>query len=135
MGAQDEELCEQGTPIKWPGLKAEIKEIRDASGYRQGKKLAESFIEMHKRGDPSLVSTLKEDLEALLSHLRLPVKHRRSVRTTNLVERSSVEERGRAKVIPGFLTEQSCLKLVFSVLLRLARDGAGSLWMIWNLNK
>jgi transposase-like protein len=108
-------------PIKWPELKAEIKEIRDASSYRQGKKLAESFIEMHKREYPSLVFTLKEDLEALLSHLRLPVRHRRSVRTTNLVERNFVEERRRAKVIPGFLTEQSCLKLVFSVLIKVSK--------------
>jgi len=32
-----------------------------------------------------------------------------------------VEERRRTKVIPGFLTEKSALKLVFSTLLRASR--------------
>ncbi|MEW6570748.1 MAG: transposase [Nitrospirota bacterium] len=60
-------------------------------------------------------------LEAILGHLRLPVRHRKSVRTTNLIERSFEEERRRTKIIPGFFTEQSCLKLVFSVLIRASK--------------
>ena len=51
----------------------------------------------------------------------LPFRHRRYVRTTNLVERSFEEERRRRKVIPCFLTEKSALKLVFSVLMRAAK--------------
>ena len=108
-------------PVKWPEVKAEIYEIRDASSYSQGKRLAESFIQRHKKEYPSLVETLKEDLDALLCHLKLPVRHRRSARTTNLVERSFEEERRRTKIIPGFLTEQSCLKLVFSVLIKVSK--------------
>ncbi|MEM4721954.1 MAG: transposase, partial [Candidatus Methanomethylicaceae archaeon] len=105
-------------PTLWPELKAEILEIRDASSYSKGKRLAESFMERHKREYPSLVAAFSEDLEALLGHLRLPIRHRKNVRTTNLIERSFEEERRRTKVIPGFWTEQSCLKLVFSVLIR-----------------
>ena len=61
---------------------------------------------------------LRDDLAASLSHLKLPVLHRRSIRTTNLVERSFEEERRRAKVLPRFRTEKECLKLVFAVLWR-----------------
>jgi transposase-like protein len=107
--------------IVWPEIKAEIVEIRDASSYEQGRRLAEGFIQRHKKRYPTLVKAFEEDLEALLGHLRLPVRHRKTVRTTNLIERSFVEERRRTKVIPGFLTEQSCLKLVFSVLMRASR--------------
>lgn len=114
-------LSQKVPPVLWPEMKAEILEIRDASSYTQGKKLAESFIERHKRTYPSLTSCLSDDLEAILGHLRLPVRHRRSVRTTNLIERSFQEERRRTKVIPGFFTEQSCLKLVFSVLIRASK--------------
>jgi transposase-like protein len=114
-------LSQKVPPVQWPELKAEIVEIRDASSYRQGKKLAESFIERHKKTYPSLISCFSEDLEAILGHLRLPVRHRRSVRTTNLIERSFEEERRRTKIIPGFFTEQSCLKLVFSVLIRASK--------------
>jgi transposase-like protein len=105
-------------PVVWPELKAELYQIRDASSYDQGKRMAESFIQRYKKTYPTLVSAVSDDLEALLSHLKLPIRHRKSVRTTNLIERSFVEERRRTKVIPGFWTEQSCLKLVFSVLIR-----------------
>lgn len=108
-------------PVMWPELKAELYQIRDASSYDQGKKMAESFIQRYKRTYPTLVSAVSDDLEALLSHLRLPIRHRKSVRTTNLIERSFVEERRRTKVIPGFWTEQSCLKLVFSILIRASK--------------
>jgi len=36
-----------------------------------------------------------KNLEALLNHLKIPVRHRRSVRTTNLIERSFEEEKRR----------------------------------------
>lgn len=110
-------------PSVWPELKAEIMEIRDASSYSQGRRHAESFIQRHEKEYPSLIASFSEDLEALLGHLRLPVRHRKSIRTTNLIERSFEEERRRTKVIPGFWTERSCLKLVFSVLIR-----AGKRW-------
>ena len=50
--------------------------------------------------------------------LRLPRNHQKHIRTTNLIERTFVEQRRRTKIIPQFLTEKSCLKLVFSVLYR-----------------
>ena len=48
--------------------------------------------------------------------LRCPVRHQRSIRTTNLLERAFQESRRRTKVIPHFFTERACLKLVFSAL-------------------
>jgi len=48
-----------------------------------------------------------DDLEASLAHLKLPVVHRKHIRTTNLVERSFEEERRRAKVIPRFRGEKA----------------------------
>ena len=62
--------------------------------------------------------SLTEDLAASVAHLKLPPVHRKSVRTTNLLERSFEEERRRAKVIPRFRGEKECLKLVFGVLWR-----------------
>ena len=64
------------------------------------------------------MKSLETDYEASLAHLKLPHKHRRNIRTTNLVERSFEEERRRAKVIPRFRSEKECLKLVFGVLFR-----------------
>ena len=99
--------------------------IRDAAAPEQGKQMAYEFIERYRDKFPSLVKAFREDLDALLNHLRLPFRHRRYVRTTNLVERSFEEERRRTKVIPCFLTEKSALKLVFSVLMRAAKRWRG----------
>lgn len=108
-------------PAVWPELKAEIMQVRDASSYTMGKKAAASFIQRYTREYPSLISSFSEDLEAILGHLRLPVRHRKSIRTTTLIERSFVEERRRTKVIPGFFTERSALKLIFSSLLNASK--------------
>ena len=76
------------------------------------------FIKRYEREYPTLVKVLKGDLEALLGHLKFPVVHRKSIRTTNLIERAFEEERRRSKVIPRFLTERAALKLVYGVLIR-----------------
>ena len=114
-------FCSKVPEEIWSEIKAEIMAIRDAAGYEQGKHMAYGFIEKYRDKFPSLVRAFKEDLDALLNHLRLPFRHRKYVRTTNLVERSFEEERRRTKVIPCFLTEKSALKLVFSVLMRAAK--------------
>ncbi len=56
--------------------------------------------------------------EAGKPYRSLPWRLRKFVRTTNLVERSFVEERRRSKTLPRFFTEQSCVKLVFATLIR-----------------
>jgi transposase-like protein len=66
------------------------------------------------------MACLVDDLEASLSHLRVPVRHRIDVRTTNLLERSFEEERRRTKVIPRLLGEKSAMKLLFATLIRVS---------------
>jgi transposase-like protein len=102
----------------WSEIKAQLVAIREAANLEQGKQLAALFIRENQRDYPSLVKAFKDDLDALLNVLRVPAAHRKYVRTTNIIERSFEEERRRTKVIPGFLTEKSALKLVFSVLIR-----------------
>ena len=104
-----------------PKIKLELIAIRDAKTYKDGLTLAQEFAKEYSSIYPSLVKALNEDLEALLSHLKLPVNHRIYCRTTNLIERSKASERRRTKVIPGFLTEKSALKLVFSTLIRASK--------------
>ncbi len=102
----------------WPEVKAQLITIRDAAGHEQGKLLAHEFIKIYRHEFPSLVRAFEDDLDASLAHLKLPFTHRKSARTTNLIERAFEEERRRTKIIPSFLTEKSALKLVFSVLIR-----------------
>lgn len=101
-----------------PELKSYLEAVRDAPDYEHGKLVARQVLERFGRDYPSAMKSFADDLEASLAHLKLPVVHRKSIRTTNLVERSFEEERRRAKVIPRFRTERECLKLVFGVLWR-----------------
>ena len=99
-------------------VKRLLQDVRDAPDYDTGKQRAAALIERYKHELPSAVACLEDDLEASLAHLRLPSLHQKMVRTTNLCERSFVEERRRSKVIPRFFDEKSCLKLVFATLWR-----------------
>jgi putative transposase len=64
------------------------------------------------------VKCFSEDLHACLTHLKFPEKHRKVVRTGNLIERAFGEQKRRTKVIPRFFDEKSCLKLAYGSLIR-----------------
>jgi putative transposase len=104
----------------WERIKPEIVAIRESATYQEGEQKLLAVAEKYRNPYPSLVKCLLQDYSALLNVLHLPHRHRKMVRSTNLIERTFVEERRRTKVIPQFLTEKSCLKLVFSVLYRAA---------------
>jgi transposase-like protein len=99
---------------------AEVRAIRDAPTLDTARAQADRVINRYQREFPAAVACLEDDLEALLAVHRVPVRHRRWVRTTNLVERSFAEERRRTKVIPRLLEERSAMKLVFATLIRCA---------------
>ncbi len=72
--------------------------------------------ELDKGGFTAAARCLADDLDALVVHLRYPVRHRRRWRSTNLLERSLGEVKRRTKVMGRFPGETSCLTLVWAVL-------------------
>lgn len=101
-----------------PEVLAHVRAVRDAPTYEAGQLAAAGVLERFGEQYPSAMKCFADDLEASLNHLRVPVRHRIHVRTTNLLERSFVEERRRTKVIPRLLDERSAMKLVFATLIR-----------------
>lgn len=99
-------------------IKRLLQDVRDAPDHETGQARAKELIERYQKKLPSAMDCLADDLEASLAHLKLPSLHQKMIRTTNLCERSFVEERRRTKVIPRFFDEKSCLKLVFATLWR-----------------
>ena len=99
---------------------AHIYAVRDAPTLDAARAAADRFINTYGREYPAAVACFSDDLEALLAIHRVPVRHRIRVRTTNLAERSFVEERRRTKVIPRFTDEKAAMKLVFATLIRAA---------------
>ena len=97
---------------------AHVRATRDAPTHEAGQEMAASALKRFADRFPSAMTCLADDLEASLAHLRLPIRHRINTRTTNLLERTFLEERRRTKVIPRLRDEKSAMKLVFATLIR-----------------
>src|SRR3954447_21558707 len=94
----------------WQALD-EAKDERDAT-----ERLQAIVNELERAGFTSAARCLSDDLDALVVHLRYPLRHRKRWRSTNLLERTLGEVKRRTKVIGRFPGEQSCLSLVWAVL-------------------
>lgn len=74
---------------------------------------------------PSAAACLADDLAALTVHLAYPLRLKRRLRSTNLLERSLEEVRRRTKVIGRFPGETSCLTLAWAVMDLVIAGGRG----------
>src|SRR5437764_5437328 len=91
--------------------------LTDATSVKDGKlRLQVMISELEHRGYESAARCLTEDLDALVVHLRYPLRHRERWRSTNLLERSLGEVRRRTKVTGRFPGEINYLSLVWAVL-------------------
>jgi putative transposase len=91
--------------------------LNEATGVKDGKLRLQVLInDLQHGGYESAARCLADDLDALVVHLRYPLRHRNRWRSTNLLERSLGEVRRRTKVIGRFPGETSCLSLVWAVL-------------------
>jgi transposase-like protein len=99
---------------------AHVRAVRDAPTHQAGAAMAAAALERFGDRFPAAMACLADDLDASLAHLRVPVRHRINVRTTNLLERTFEEERRRTKVIPRLLDEKAAMKLVFATLIRVS---------------
>lgn len=80
--------------------------------------MASQVLDTYRDSYPTAMKSFQDDWEACIAYLRCPRVHHKRIRTTNLLERSFLEQRRRTKVIPRFFNERSCLKLVFATLWR-----------------
>src|SRR6202165_1975047 len=91
--------------------------LTDATSVKDGKLRLQVLIsELEHAGYDAAARSLADALDALVVHLRYPLRHRERWRSTNLLERSLGEVRRRTKVMGRFPGETSCLSLVWAVL-------------------
>jgi transposase-like protein len=105
---------------QWPELKARFQATYQAPSRAIARDLAAGVIADYEKALPSAIACFMDDFEACIAHLRMPVTHRRAIRTTNLLERLFVEERRRLKIIPNAFGERPVLKLMFAAMTRAA---------------
>jgi putative transposase len=97
-----------------------IKNVYYQTDQKVAKICAETIMNKYSKLYPSAIKCFQGDFEACISHMLFPEGHSKHIRTTNLLERAFLEQKRRTKVIPRFLDEESCLKLVYATLIRVS---------------
>ena len=104
----------------WPEFKGRATAAYQAPSRAIARDLAAGLLADYEAELPSATACFMDDFEACIAHLRMPITHRRAIRTTNLLERLFVEERRRLKIIPNAFGEKAVLKLMFGAMIRAA---------------
>jgi putative transposase len=105
---------------QWPEIAIRARACYEAASAALAVLLRDDFVQAYERERPALVQCFLDDFEACIAHLRFPLRHRKVIRTTNLLERLFVEERRRTKIIPHAFGERPVLKLMYAAIIRAA---------------
>lgn len=106
-------------------LKKQIAKVFQARDYEEGCRRGRALIAAYQDRYPQAMACLEKSLEECLTCLKLPVSHRRRVRTTNTLERLIEEARRRTKVISTIPDERAGLSLVHAVLVDVSKRWRG----------
>jgi transposase-like protein len=115
---------------KRPALHARVRAaywaaLDDATTPAEAEHGLRALVGELSREYPSAAACLADDLAALTVHLAYPLRLKRRLRSTNLLERSLEEVRRRTKVIGRFPGETSCLTLAWAVMDLVIAGGRG----------
>ena len=102
----------------WREVKARALAAYQAASPLLAEFAKEEFVKRFERELPAATTCFFDDFPACIAQLRLPIAHRKAIRTTNLLERLFGEERRRTQVIPHAFGERAVLKLMYASLIR-----------------
>lgn len=105
---------------QWPEIAIRARACYEAASPALATLLREDFVQAYGRDLPAVVQCFQDDFEACIAHLCFPLRHRKVIRTTNLLERLFLEERRRTKIIPHAFGERPVLKLMYAAMIRAA---------------
>ena len=90
--------------------------------------LAAAIGELEKKA-PKVARLLEEHGEEILGVYVLPETHQKRMRTTNMLERQNQELKRRTRVVRVFPHEQSCLRLIATLLMETAQEWMGRIYL------
>jgi putative transposase len=100
----------------------EIRSMFNASDRNTAEKLLQEAIQKYAVSAPRLSAWLEDNLSEGFTVFDYPLEHRRSIRTTNSLERINKEIRRRTRVVGVFPNEASCLRLVSAILMEISEE-------------
>jgi putative transposase len=101
---------------------ADIRSMFNAPDRPAAEAFLQSAIQKYAVSAPRLSAWLEENLSEGFTVFDFPLEHRRSIRTTNSLERINKEIRRRTRVVGVFPNEASCLRLVSALLMEISEE-------------
>ena len=101
---------------------AEIRSIFNATNKTRADELLLEAIQRYATTAPRLSAWLEDNLSEGFSVFDFPLEHRRTIRTTNSLERINKEIRRRTRVVGVFPNEASCLRLISAILMEISEE-------------
>lgn len=101
---------------------ADIRALFNAPDRKTADQYLEASIQTYALAAPRLSAWMEENLAEGFTVFDFPLEHRRSIRTTNSLERINKEIRRRTKVIGVFPNENSCLRLISARLMEISEE-------------
>ncbi len=103
---------------------ADARQIIYAPNEQEARTLFQAFKGRWSKEAPKAVVCVEKDIVELLSFYKLPFRHWKLIRSTNVIERAFKEFRRRVKIMETFPTEESCARIMFA-LAKMLNEG----WM------
>ena len=101
---------------------ADIRSMFNAPDRKSAEEQLQAAIQKYASSAPRLSAWLEESLSEGFTVFDYPLEHRRSVRTTNSLERVNKEIRRRTRVVGVFPNEKSCLRLISALLMETSEE-------------
>jgi transposase-like protein len=101
---------------------ADIRSMFNAPDRKTAERLLQAAIQKYAVSAPRLSAWLEDNLSEGFSIFDFPLEHRRTIRTTNSLERINKEIRRRTRVVGVFPNEASCLRLVSALLMEISEE-------------
>ncbi len=101
---------------------ADIRAMFNASDRKNAEELLQAAIQKYAVTAPRLSAWMEDNLAEGFTVFDFPLEHRRSIRTTNSLERLNQEIRRRTRVVGVFPNPASLLRLVSALLMEISED-------------
>lgn len=101
---------------------AEIRSMFNATDRKTAERLLQEAVQKYAVSAPRLSAWLEDNLSEGFTVFDFPLEHRRTIRTTNSLERINREIRRRTRVVGVFPNEASCLRLISALLMEISEE-------------
>jgi len=101
---------------------SDIRAMFNAPDRSTAETYLQAAIQKYAKSAPGLSAWMEDNLAEGFTVFDFPLEHRRSIRTTNSLERVNKEIRRRTKVIGMFPNEASCLRLISAILMEISEE-------------